>query len=150
MKKVFAWVCLFLLVAFLVVPLSSLAESTEPVKLELTGVLQSGISLITAALAAGITYVWNKWVKPWLIQRDLMHVAEMVVAAVEAALGRHKGAEKWALALEKMASYGYDIDSGAVLDALSAAWKKLDLTQLTAGEKKLEEEKPPEEESTAE
>ena len=145
MKKVFAWVCLFLLVAFLIVPLSSLAESAEPVKLELTGVLQAGISLIAAALAAGITYVWNKWVKPWLIQRDLMHVAEMVVAAVEAALGRYKGAEKWDLALEKMASYGYDIDSDAVLDALSAAWKKLDLTQLTAGEKKPEETKPPEE-----
>lgn len=150
MKKVLAWCCLFVFIALLAVPFTVLAEEAGAVKFELTGILQAGVSLIAAVLAAGIAYVWNKWLKPWLVQRDLMHVAEMVVAAVEAALGRYKGAEKWALALEKMAAYGYDIDNDAVLDALNAAWKKLDLTQLTAGEKKPEEEKPPEEESTAE
>lgn len=149
MKKVLAWVCVFVFVALVFAPFIALAEEAEAVQFELTGILQAAISLVTAVLAAGITYVWKKHLKPWLVQRELMAVAEMVVSAVEAILGRYKGAEKWELALQKMAGYGYNVDSAAVIDALNAAWKQLDLTQLTAGEKKPEEEKPPEE-STAE
>ena len=148
MRKFFAWVCLLLMLAFVFVPVISLAEGQE-VRIDVTEVLCSFISFATAVLAALAVYVWNKYLKPWLVQRDLMHVADMVVAAAEAALGRYNGAEKWALALEKMACYGYDIDSEAVLDAISAAWKQLDLRQLTAGEKK-PEEKPPEQVTVAE
>ena len=44
-----------------------------------------------------------------------------------------------------MAERGFNIDSDAVMDALRAAWKELDLQQIMAGEKQfIELEKPPE------
>ena len=86
--------------------------------------------------------VWVKHVRPWLEQRDLSDAAKIVVGAVEALLGRYCGEEKWELALQKMAERGFNIDSDAVMDALRAAWKELDLQQIMAGEK-TGEGKPP-------
>ena len=74
--------------------------------------------------------------------RDLSDAAKIVVGAVEALLGRYCGEEKWELALQKMAERGFNIDSDAVMDALRAAWKELDLQQIMAGEK-TGEGKPP-------
>ena len=48
------------------------------------------------------TYAWKRYIKPWLMQNDMMEVAKIVVNAVEAIKGRYNGEEKWALALEKM------------------------------------------------
>ena len=60
---------------------------------------------------------------------------EDAVAAVESIVGRHNGDEKWAMALKKMQEKGWNIDTNAVQDALSAAWKMLDLKQMMSGEK---------------
>ena len=37
--------------------------------------------------------------------------------------------------MQKMAARGFNIDSDAVMDALRAAWKELDIQQIMAGEK---------------
>ena len=44
--------------------------------------------------------------------------------------------------MQKMAERGFNIDSDAVMDALRAAWKELDIQQIMAGEK-TGEGKPP-------
>lgn len=44
--------------------------------------------------------------------------------------------------MQKMAERGFNIDSDAVMDALRAAWKELDLQQIMAGEK-ISGDKPP-------
>lgn len=100
------------------------------------------IGTAAAFLGACMRQVWVKHVRPWLEQRDLSDAAKIVVGAVEALLGRYCGEEKWELALQKMAERGFNIDSDAVMDALRAAWKELDLQQIMAGEKS-GEGKPP-------
>lgn len=132
MKKLLILFCTLCLICT-----PALAEET--VRVDVTGIVTSLIALIAGVGAALLSYVWKRWAKPWLKQKQLMEVAEIVVNAVEAILGRGYGADKWILALDKMAQYGFDVESQAVEDALNAAWKKLDLSQMMAGEKKPEE-----------
>lgn len=143
MKKLFA--LLLSLCVILSAPAAVLAEAVEEVRFDLTGIMETGIALISAVVIAVITYIARKYVIPWLKKNDLMEAAEIVVTAVEALVGRGYGEKKWALALEKMKERGYDVNSDAVLDALRVAWKNLDLTQMMAGEKEALE--PPEEEA---
>lgn len=95
--------------------------------------------IIAVVLAAG-GYVWRKWIHPWLERKQLADEAEIVVNAVEALMGRGNGAEKWKLAVDKIQQYGFDVNFDIVMDALRAAWRKLNTEQVQAGEK----EKPPE------
>ena len=132
MKKLLILVFALCLICF-----PALAE--EAVRVDMTDVVTSLIALIAGVGAALLSYVWRRWAKPWLEQKQLMEVAEIVVNAVEALLGRGCGADQWMLALDKMAQYGFDVESQAVEDALNAAWKKLDLSQMMAGEKKPDE-----------
>ena len=44
--------------------------------------------------------------------------------------------------MQKMAERGFNIDSDAVMDALRAAWKELDIQQIMEGEK-ISGDKPP-------
>ena len=132
MKKLLILICTLCMICF-----PALAE--EAVRVDVTDIVTSLIALIAGVGAALLGYVWKRWAKPWLEQKQLMEVAEIVVNAVEAILGRGYGADKWMLALDKMAQYGFDVESTAVEDALNAAWKKLDLSQMMAGEKKPEE-----------
>lgn len=133
MKKLIIFVmAVSLLFAF---PVGASAEAADVV-LDLTGVIESAVALVAAVVLCLTTYAWKRYIKPWLMQNDMMEVAEIVVNAVEAIKGRYNGEEKWALALEKMENeYGYNVNSEYVMDALRAAWKKLDLTMITAGEK---------------
>lgn len=131
MKKLLILICTLCMICF-----PALAE--EAVRVDVTDIVTSLIALIAGVGAALLSYVWRRWAKPWLEQKQLMEVAEIVVNAVEAVLGRGYGADKWILALDKMAQYGFDVESTAVEDALNAAWKKLDLSQMMAGEKKPE------------
>lgn len=150
MKKMMIFVCsLCLVFAF---PVAATAEAAEAV-FDWTGIIETGVALVAAVVLALTTWAWKRYIKPWLMQADLMEVAVIVVNAVEAIKGRYNGEEKWALALEKIKEYGYSVDSEAVLDALRAAWKQLDLSMLMAGEKEpamedvpveVEELKPPE------
>lgn len=105
-----------------------------------TEIVVALIALAAALLGGLMTWVVRKYVQPYLQEKGLYETAEIVVGAVEAILGRHLGEEKWALAIEKMEERGFDVENAVVLDALRAAWKKLDLSQMLAGEK----EKPPE------
>lgn len=120
------------------------ALAEEAAMVDVTDVFTAAIALIAGVAAALISYVCRKWIRPWLEQRELMDVAEIVVNAVEAIMGRGCGADKWVMALDKMAGYGFRVDSAAVEEALLAAWKKLDLSQMIAGEK----EKPTKDEET--
>jgi hypothetical protein len=138
---------LFLVVSFSLICLPCLAEGAEAdIAFDLTHILSSAVSLLGAAFYALIVYAWKKFVKPWLVQTELMDVAEIVVGAAEAIMGRKNGDVKWELALSKLQEYGYNVDSEIVMDAVRAAWKQLDLSQIMAGEK----DHPPEGEETPE
>lgn len=106
---------------------------------DFTGIAVSVIGTVGMVLAALLGVVVRRYVIPWLEDRNLMDAAEIVVNAVEAIKGRYMGPEKWAMALERMKAKGYNIDCVAVLDALKAAWQKLDIAQVAAGVKEVEE-----------
>lgn len=140
MKKAMA---IGMVMALLCMPVLALAEQGEAaVAMDWTALVVAVIGTAAAFLGACLRQVWVHHVRPWLEQRDLSDAAKIVVGAVEALLGRYCGEEKWELALQKMAERGFNIDSDAVMDALRAAWKELDLQQIMAGEKVLEA-KPP-------
>jgi hypothetical protein len=101
--------------------------------MDLTYVVVFAILLVGAVVTGLGTYVWRKWVQPWLVARDLEVEAGIVVNAVEAILGRYTGEEKWRLALEKMKEFGWNIDAERVIYSLKAAWQALDLKQIQAG-----------------
>lgn len=133
-----AVIALLFMVIIVWTPYWACAEGIHPdpapaVLFDLTDVL------IAAVLAVG-SFVWRKWVRPWLERKDLMEEASIVVNAVEALMGRGHGTEKWKMAVDKMRAYGFNIDADAVLDALRVAWRNMNTEQLLAGEK----EKPPE------
>ena len=107
---------------------------------DFTEIVVAAIFLVAAILGGTLAWAWSKWVKPWLVEHNLYATAEIVVHAVEAILGRHMGEEKWALAIKKMKDAGFNVDDARVLDALRAAWKKLDLSQIMAGEKEAPED----------
>ena len=140
MKKTMA---IWMVMTLLCLPVLALAEQGEAaVAVDWTALVVAVIGTAAAFLGACLRQVWVQQVRPWLEQRDLSDAARIVVDAVEALLGRYCGEDKWELALQKMAERGFNIDSDAVMDALRAAWKELDLQQIMAGEKVLEA-KPP-------
>ena len=140
MKKVMV---IWMVMALLCLPVLALAEQGDAaVAVDWTALVVAVIGTAAAFLGACLRQVWVKYVRPWLEQRDLSDAAKIVVNAVEALLGRYCGEEKWKLALQKMAERGFNMDSDAVMDALHAAWKELDLKQIMAGEK-ISGEKPP-------
>lgn len=110
---------------------------------DFTGIAVSVIGTVGMVLAALLGLVVRRYVIPWLEDRNLIDAAEIVVNAVEAIKGRYMGPEKWAMALERMKAKGYNIDCVAVLDALKAAWQKLNLGQIAAGVKEPEVCVPP-------
>lgn len=151
MKKMICWACLLMALALL--PALAMAQEAAVMSggtelIDWTALVVAVIGVIGTAASALIGRVWAKYVKPWLLQRDLTDAAKIVVEAVEALLGRYCGEDKWKLALEKMAERGFYTDSQQVIDALKAAWKQLDMAMIAAGEKDVygigEPEKPPE------
>ena len=102
---------------------------------DVTEILVAFIALFAVAISGVLGWVWVNYVKPWLEDRRLVEVAEIVVQAVEALVGRGHGEQKWLLALEKIEEWGFAVDEQRVVDALKAAWKKMDLSQIMAGEK---------------
>lgn len=111
---------------------------------DVTDIMVALIGLSTVVLVSLMAWVWENHIKPWLAERQLTEVAEIVVNAVEAIVGRYNGKEKWQMALDKITEWGFDVDDERVLDALEAAWKKLDLSQIMAGEKEAQNVKHPE------
>ena len=133
MKKLF-----MILFCLMILPAFALAEEAAPL-VDVTDVVIAALVLVLVAAAAVARYVWRGWVRPWLEKKELSWLAEYADEAVmlaEAFIGRGLGSEKWQYALAKMAEYGFAVDSTAVTDALLAAWKRLDLLQIDAGEKK--------------
>ena len=133
MKKLF-----MILLCMMILPMCALAEQAAPM-VDVTDVVIAALVLVLVTAAAVARYVWRGWVRPWLEKKELSWLAEYADEAVmlaEAFIGRGLGSEKWKYALAKMAEYGFAVDSTAVTDALLAAWKRLDLLQIDAGEKK--------------
>lgn len=142
-KKMICWVLLSTLL--LLLPTLAMAEEAATVpeaagSIDWTALVVAVIGVIGTALSALIGRVWVKYVRPWLEQRDLTDAAKIVVEAVEALLGRYCGEDKWKLALGKMQERGFNIDSDIVMDALRSAWKRLDIDQMTSGEKEKKSE----------
>lgn len=130
---------LFMILFFLMIlPVFALAEEVAPM-VDVTDVVIAVLVLVLVTAAAVARYVWRGWVRPWLEKKELTWLtayADEAVMLAEAFIGRGLGSEKWKYALAKMAEYGFAVDSTAVTDALLAAWKRLDLLQIDAGEKK--------------
>ena len=149
MKKMLCWACLLMALALL--PALAMAEGMPGASsrmeaaggaagpIDWTALVVAVIGVIGTAVSALLGRVWVKYVRPWLEQRDLMDAAKIVVESVEALAGRYMGEEKWKMALDRMAARGFNIDSDAVIDALKAEWKRLDLDMMIAGEKKAKE-----------
>ena len=133
MKKLF-----MILFCIMILPVFALAEEVAPL-VDVTDVVIAALVLVMVTAAAVARYVWRGWVRPWLEKKELTWLtayADEAVMLAEAFIGRGLGSEKWNYALAKMAEYGFAVDSTAVTDALLAAWKRLDLLQIDAGEKK--------------
>lgn len=64
----------------------------------------------------------------------------MAVRAAETLIGAGRGEEKWKMVLEKLSALGLDINADAGLDAVKAAWHKLNLQQILAGIKEPEKD----------
>lgn len=129
MKKLF-----MILFCLMILPMCALAEEAAPI-VDVTDVVIA--ALVLAATAVRIA--WKKWIRPWLEKKKLLWLtayADEAVMLAEAFIGRGLGSEKWKYALAKMSEYGFAVNSTAVTDALLAAWKRLDLLQIDAGEKK--------------
>ena len=140
MKKILVWLVLMLMVLVAVVlPVGmALAEGAEALPAEgfdWTPVATVVIRAVAAVLGAFLVYWLEKYVKPWLEEKGLAEAAKRAVYTAEAVLGRFCGEDKWEMALRKMQEKGYSVNTEKVLDALKAAWKELDLSQMLAGEK---------------
>lgn len=80
-------------------------------------------------------FAWNKYVKPWLVSHHLYEAATIAVSAAEAIYGRYNGDQKLEEALEQLRKAGWDVSSASVINAVKAAWQKLNTSQIAAGEK---------------
>lgn len=172
MKKLFCFLMVLLMVAQPYIVCMAMESPTvevdQRVVIDLTDVLIALLLLVLSIIVAFVTFVWKKWLRPWLERAGLTdlfdefigafyefgvkNIAEIVVKAVEVSIGRGNGAKKWQEALDKMERWGFSIDDERVIDALKAAWLKLDLKQYEAGVKmnppELAEEDPYEESDT--
>ena len=87
------------------------------------------------------TLAWKRYIRPWLITKGVTNVdeiADMAVRTAEALIGAGHGEEKWKMALEKLSQMGLDVNADVVLDAVKAAWYKLNLQQILVGIKEPE------------
>ena len=104
--------------------------------------LVAGVIVAVAALFyLAATLAWKRYIRPWLITKGVTNVdelADMAVRAAEALIGAGHGEEKWKMALEKLSQMGLDVNADVVLDAVKAAWYKLNLQQILAGIKEPE------------
>lgn len=96
--------------------------------------------IITIAVAA-VWHAWHHYIKPWLEINHLMAAATIAVSAAEALYGRYHGAEKLDAALAQLKEAGWDITREDVLNAVRAAWQKMNTSQIAAGEKEASTEK---------
>lgn len=90
--------------------------------------------VITIAVAL-VWYAWVKYVKPWIETNHLMAAAEIAVSAAEAMYGRYHGEQKLKEALNQLKDSGWDIEADDVLNAVRAAWQRMNTSQIAAGEK---------------
>lgn len=112
-------------------------------QIDWTDIIVAVIGLIATISGMALRHAWHTYVMPWLEARHLVDDAKLIVKGVEALVGRHAGEEKWRMALEKMKEHGWNVDSDAVVLALKAAWKELDLDMIEAGEKVVSAEQNP-------
>ena len=97
--------------------------------LDWTKIIISALGIFVAICAGLIT----KYILPWLKEKNLVAAAQVAVNAAEAVIGRYNGTEKLQYALDVMKERGYNIESNAVINAIKAAWKELDLYMLASG-----------------
>jgi len=160
MKKLFCFLLVLLMVAQPYIVCMAMetppADVGQRVMIDLTDVMIALHMMVLAIIVAFLTFVWKKLLRPWLERvglADLVdefigafyefgvkNIAEIVVKAVEASIGRGNGAQKWQEVLNKMQRWGFSVDDERVIDALKAAWLNLDLKQYESGVKT----KPPE------
>lgn len=152
MKK--KMIALFLVVMMLLAPFMAATSyamalsENGTVHFDWTPIFVAAIGLIGSVATALASFVFFKWVKPWLERmgfnpEQLRTLAGIFVDAAEAAYGRGQGDKKLQQVFEWLGGYGFDVDTVVVKAAIKAAWKDLDLRQIAAGEKN----KPPEDQA---
>lgn len=97
--------------------------------------IRAGAMVVFALLS----WLFTKYVKPWLVQNNLVTAAKVAVEAAEAIYGRYNGEEKLKAALDQLTAKGYDITSDDVLNTVRAAWLEMNTAQITSGEKETPE-----------
>lgn len=80
----------------------------------------------------------TKQLVPWLKDKKLYDAAVIAVDAVEAIYGRYGGEQKLEAAIQILIDNGFKVDRDAMVMALKAAWKELDLRMIGAGVKRAE------------
>lgn len=104
----------------------------------ITKIIIEGVFSVLFAL---MYIAFNKYLKPWLIQNNLVTAAQVAVQAAEAMYGRYNGEQKLRQALSQLKKNGFDIEADDVLSAVQAAWSKLNIDQIAAGIKEADKEK---------
>jgi hypothetical protein len=78
-------------------------------------------------------YILQKYVVPWLKEKRLFSLAQKLVEAAEAELGRHTGVLKWEQVAEWLTMKGLSITSVDVQQAVKAAWLELNNKMVEIG-----------------
>lgn len=91
-------------------------------------------TIISDALAFIISvvfvYVWNTYIKPYLEDKHLSEVANVVVHAAEAMFKSGNGEAKLAYAIDLVEEkYHIAMDDEKILAAVQAAWQAMDIEQ---------------------
>lgn len=88
------------------------------------------------AITAIAGRLWVCFIRPWLDQHHLNEAATIAVQAAEALVGRYHGEDKLRNVMDQLASVGFNVDSQIVIDAVLAAWQRLNMDMISAGIKK--------------
>lgn len=109
----------------------------------LTSVLNFLIRILAAALLAGLGWLAERYLIPWLKEHRLMNIAVEMVLAAEAKFGRNNGMEKLNQVLDWMDDKNLHVDKETIRRTVDAAWQNLDLRMIELGLKLPPHDHPP-------
>lgn len=86
--------------------------------------------IIVFAVAMIAIYFWRSVVKPYIEDKHLTEIANIVVHAAESMYGAGRGEEKLAYAIAMInTKFNIDLDDEKIRMAIEAAWKAMDINQ---------------------
>lgn len=95
-------------------------------EIDLTPIINS---ILTAVVIPTLIYLWNKYAAPWLKEKKLDKWVEIAVGAAEQLYKTEIIQDRKDYALSILAQKGFKIDDEAVIAALEAAVRNLNIEQ---------------------